>query len=87
MAPGLIGKSSKGLLYWACSSESKKRGRDQDKRESSEEKACREGEKEEKIGIFPTTLEQSTSRGCHSFGEYWRILDYGIQIQRDYPRR
>ena len=57
MAPSLFGRSSKGLLYGACSSESKERGGGQDKKESQKAEACRRGEEEEIVGVHLTTPE------------------------------
>ena len=71
MAPSTIRGGSRGLLSQACYSEGK--------RESWKKNACgEEEEKEEKVGILPTTLGWGTSRR-NSFGGHWRIPDYRIQ--------
>ena len=70
MAPGLLGRGSRGLLCQVCTSESEKDGISQSKKGSQEEKACRGRRQEETNGIPPTAPEQGTSRGCHSFGGY-----------------
>ena len=72
MAPHSIGRSSKDMLSWACSLESKKGSGGQSKGESWEEKDCREEEEEENIAVSPTTPEQDNSR------RYWEISDCGI---------
>ena len=57
-APDSLGRDSGGLLYWACSSESKK-----DERGGWKVEACRRGEEEKMNRVSPTTLGWDTSGG------------------------
>ena len=70
MAPGSIGRGSRGPLYWVYGLESKKRGQEMED--------CRGGGEKEKVGITPTTSEWDTSRGHHPFEGHWRIPDCKI---------
>ena len=73
---GLFGRSSRGPLCRACSSESKERGKDQDERGCQKVETCRR-EKEEKTDRVPsTTLGWDTSKGCYSFGRHEKLPDY-----------
>ena len=72
-------RSGEVMSGWAHGSESKEGSGGKSKGESQEEESCRREEKEkEDIGVFPTTLGQSTRGRSHPSGEYWKILDHGI---------
>ena len=73
MASDSIGRGSRGPLHWVCSSKSEEDGQDQRGKGSWEEENYR-GE-EEKLEVYSTTSGQSTSGGCHPFGEHWRFPD------------
>ena len=55
MAPSPLERSSEGLLYRACSSESKERSRGQSKERSQKTETCGRGEEEEKVEVHLTT--------------------------------
>ena len=64
IAPSLFGKGSRGPLYRACSSESKKRDKGQSKERDRKAEACEKREEEKNVGVHPITLGQGDSREC-----------------------
>ena len=59
-----------------CCLEGKKDGRDQGERRSQKAEDSREEEEEEMDGVFLTTPEWGTSRGCYFLGGYEKFSDH-----------
>ena len=70
----LLGRGSRDLLHWASYLKGKKDSQGQNKRESWEVEACREGGEKEAVRVSEITLEQGSGWGYCPFGEYWGFL-------------